>query len=288
MMEQRVLLSAAPFTSASRHVPHPNAGRATLASDGTLAVTGTSAADAISVDFHVYQSATGNTGSATVKVNGTTQSFSTGFQRLTIDAQAGNDSINVTGYVENDASYPDIPPAIAISLLGGAGNDLIITSITYQNNAGYGAGVATYADGGTGNDSLFIQGGTSATLIGGTGNDVLASAASANDLYVTMNGGNGDDQLSTGSAGNAGQFATLNGGNGNDTFYNDDIDDHDTFIGGRGTDTILIAEGSGNDQDPVGLGTDIENVAGSFVLFTTRHFVPAAPRYPSWNVCRFR
>src|SRR5213080_1539367 len=90
LIERRVLLSA------------------TLGSDGTLAVTGTSGADTIHVKFAV---AADHGGTVTVTIgNAAPAAFDAAkVKRVSVDAQGGDDHINVDGQQQVDptlASHP--------------------------------------------------------------------------------------------------------------------------------------------------------------------------------------
>ncbi len=98
-----------------------------------------------------------------------------------------------------------------VTLLGGAGNDLLI-----------GSNFRTVADGGEGNDTI-VGGTTHDVLIGGTGSDSIIGG----DGRDTILGGEGND--------------ILNGAAGIDSILGEGGDD--SIIGGKGTDRLI---GGGN------------------------------------------
>jgi Ca2+-binding RTX toxin-like protein len=145
-----------------------------------------------------------------------------GLTVLTINGGDGNDSLDASADVQGD---------VHLRLNGDNGNDRIIGSVNDDT-----------IDGGAGRDTLF-GGSGSDTIFGGADNDAI-------------NGGGGDDSL-TGDAGND----TLIGGDGNDSLVggldNDSLNGQagaDTIEGNTGRDTLL--GGDGNDSLDAGVGKD--------------------------------
>jgi Ca2+-binding RTX toxin-like protein len=126
------------------------------------------------------------TGTLTL-LRGTTLESDTGsnFERLTINGNNGNDTIDMTGLPANPLGAPT---PLILTLNGGNGNDVLT--------------------GGAGNDVL-AGGAGNDTLNGGDGNDNL-NGGDGND---SLNGGNGNDVLDGGTGND-----TLTGGSGADTF----------------------------------------------------------------------
>lgn len=197
-------------------------------------------------------------GGLVVNVDGQEQEFtSSEAYRLIIDGGAGNDNI-----------FADDDIRMALNIVGGKGDDTIVTSqghdTVYDN---YGANNISTKDG----DDLVVANqldykeGESVREDKRnvfqrlwdkvTGNDEQEHAVRGN----IINGGNGDDYLE----GGFGQD-TINGGAGNDVIYGLDGDDKinggtgDDYIdGGRGNDTIN--GGAGNDKLFGGVGNDKVN-----------------------------
>jgi Ca2+-binding RTX toxin-like protein len=127
------------------------------------------------------------------------QVTSSAVETLSIDGDAGNDTISVAGGVATGSPYP-----LRTTLLGGAGNDTL-----------RGAGSGDSLSGDPGAD----------TLIGGAGYDYLSGGDDADTLYGgpdgdSLEGGLGDDLLS--------------GEAGNDSFNSDFADGADVMHGGTG------------------------------------------------------
>lgn len=124
-----------------------------------------------------------------------TVDFTTPTNSLTINTGDGDNSVNVGNL--DDGAFP-------VSVVGGDGNDTIITSTA-----------ADSIDGGAGADIL-IGGGGADVINGGTGADILSGVSGADHLdggdgEDTVSGGSGPDTLSGGANND-----TLDGGTGND------------------------------------------------------------------------
>ena len=111
------------------------------------------------------------------------------------------------------------------TLLGGSGNDALYTFRT------------AFVDGGTGDDTLFSIGASSATILGGAGNDsIFGNDSTGSNVF---DGGDGNDGIYGGSGNDS-----MNGGAGDDTFVlYAGRGGADTVNGGAGTD-LLYAAGS--------------------------------------------
>jgi Ca2+-binding RTX toxin-like protein len=250
MIERRTLLSAV------------------LGSDGTLTITGTNNADSISIDVTAAEvSPIRTAGGVTVTGNvGFGNFFIPAVKRVVINALGGDDQIAV--FIGADPS-PEVDELIPITVNGGDGND----NINFQG-VEFAPGENNYIDAGNGNDIINVQGGDFVTVHGGAGNDTIRTVATNNTLTATLDGDDGNDTIVSASSGDAEQLIHMNGGNGNDTFYNDDIDDHDSISGGAGIDTFLLADtmsGStgfyaldGVTHGNNSIGADVENIQGTF------------------------
>ncbi len=137
------------------------------------------------------------------------------------------------------------------TVLGGGGNDLIMSATTVGVNSDFvplttaGYFGKNVLDGGDGNDTIMAASITD-TMIGGTGNDSLGG------LFTSASGGEGDDTIDGSNHGTS--PATLDGSNGNDYLIGSRSGTN-LFAGGAGNDTIfygtigdkLIGDLSGDD-----------------------------------------
>lgn len=176
----------------------------------TLDGSGTGAATIQTIAALTVTADTG--GTSTVKFTGSNQfTVSGALTANVIDATGltGTAFLNMTG-----------SSASVTSILGGAGNDVLLGD------------AAGYIDGAAGNDN--ITGGTGIdTIIGGAGNDTI-SGAGGNDIIT---GGDGNDQITEGVAGTA----SVDAGAGDDIVtFSGTVDSTDTLNGGAGTDTLVI------------------------------------------------
>jgi serralysin len=178
---------------------------ASLDSNGTLTITGTGMANAISL-------AAGG-GTLWVSADGAAHPFTAALVH----------AITISGLGSNDTITLDPSVTVGATIAGGAGNDSIVGG-TGGDSLGGGQGDDTIAGaggidtirGGAGNDSLGGGGGND-QIVGGAGND-------------TIRGGGGNDAI-TGGLGNDQLF----GGAGNDNFLAHD-GQTDSVDGGLGTD----------------------------------------------------
>jgi len=123
------------------------------------------------------------------------------------------------------------------TLTGGDGNDVLVANWTRLGEENT---IASFLDGGAGDDTLYGGGGQD-TLDGGSGSDHLYGNGGEDDLK----GGDGEDWLYGG-----GESDTIQGGAGNDLLYGQDGNDtlegnagNDTLNGGAGTDTLKGGDG---------------------------------------------
>ena len=177
------------------------------------------------------------------------------------DGGAGNDTIDATG--------ADLGTPTQITLIGGAGNDIL------KGNSS--SGVSNFFDAGTGND-LIQFGGTNDKLIGDKeGNDTIIAFQTDTSFSFTIEDTLGSNTLS-GSLGND----ILITGAGDDSIVGGDTNEEgdDSIVAGAGDDVIFgrggmdtIIGGAGNDYIAAGLnGTGDSLIGGegndSFVFFT--------------------
>ena len=235
--------------------------------NGLLTVTGTEGADVIVV------SQVGT--NILVDVNGTQTQFDAGEVRsIRIEALGGDDTVIV------DVARPT-------SILGGAGNDLILGSDGGADNVLGGPGVDTFFgrggddvfvwDPGDGND--FVEGGDGFDTMlfdGSGGNEVFDASAVGGRLRFTRSAGNivmdvgttekidlralgGDDATTIHDLSGTGVTEVfVDGGAGNDTFVGSALGE--VFLGGDGDDTATLGDG---DFFDMGAGFDTLLVRGT-------------------------
>jgi uncharacterized repeat protein (TIGR01451 family) len=202
----------------------------------------------------------------------------TGFQKIYVNAKAGNDSFAIT--------FESGAPALDLwlegrdgddTLLGGPYDDFIYGGAgTDSINAGagddilLGASGDDFMDAGDGNDSVIGATGFD-TILGGDGDDTIL----AGDADDSVDAGAGNDLIDGGSGadtilGQEGDDTAL-GGDGDDSISGGDGNDsilgesgNDFVDGGAGAETIIGGEGDdtldgqvGNDTIYGGLGNDL-------------------------------
>lgn len=152
-------------------------------------------------------------------------------------------------YVPEDFSAEIAGTTAGDSLTAPEGEDNLAWLLGDGADSLTGSASADYADGGGGNDQLFLADGED-IAVGADGADTLSGGAGAD----TLAGGNGDDRLS-GDAGND----ALVGEAGNDTLLGGD--GSDVLLGGDGADDLTgeagadtLDGGAGNDALTLGAG----------------------------------
>jgi Ca2+-binding RTX toxin-like protein len=220
------------------------------------------------------------------------------------DEMAGRSAGHVEDGMPLSDDIPD-PVDAALSLTGGAGNDILSGGANHDRLAGgdgndqltgrggndrlSGGAGNDHAEGGDGNDSLFGEGGAD-VLNGGAGNDTVSGGAGADSLA----GGPGNDRLIGGRGAD-----TLAGGEGDDSLYggmgrdwlaggagNDVLSgggSQDTLDGGAGNDTLrggaaadMLNGGEGDDVISLGVG-DIAMGGDGADTFQLQDFGPGLP-----------
>jgi VCBS repeat-containing protein len=164
--------------------------------------------------------------------------FGSGNDTITIgdDGTPNNGLSRITG-AGNTVNFSN--PTDALTVNAGAGNDTVMLKPLDQKTA---IGFAVTIDGGAGND--VIDASTvafSVTLIGGTGNDVLKGGAGNDILY----GGAGNDTLYGGDGNDY-----LSGDDGNDSLYGQN--GNDVLLCGLGNDLLDGGLGTNYIYDPYG------------------------------------
>lgn len=157
---------------------------------------------------------------------------------ISIDAGAGNDTINAANYFFARAT-----------LIGGTGDDSVQGSTQIDSMLG-GDGDDTFI-GSSGNDTIFGEGGND-SIDGGAGADSLEGSAGTDSIVggpqsdIILGGGDADTLRGSGG------LDTLVCGDGSDSAYGDT--DADQFSGGTGDDQLF--GGDGNDFAEAGAGND--------------------------------
>ncbi len=218
-VERRTLMSAAVLTG------------------GVLTVTGTAAADAITVTLvGLPDGTTTPAAHVDVVVDGVSQSFpAASVTSLVVNGGDGGDTVTVTDspHDDEDADFSAFAKD-AVSVNGGAGAD----HVTVDFGVLYGHPVAAVAvDGGDDDDVIAYAGVSPATLHGGAGDDTVTATGQGLTVYEYGDDGN-DTVTATGDDGY--EYAHMDGGAGDDTFSVDDGSRLATITGGAGTDTLLI------------------------------------------------
>ena len=160
---------------------------------------------------------------------------------VTIDALGGNDSIVNTGAyttIYGGDGDDEIGGTFNYSsVFGGNGNDTIniwMQTPPYENSTN-----SATADGGAGNDFIFVAGTnvTNSIFLGGYDNDTISNNSPNNSI----DGGDGHDEIK--NCGDA-KNVIIKGGAGNDSIRQEAT--NATIIGGIGNDTIELADISSN------------------------------------------
>ncbi len=267
-----------------------------LDSGGALSVIGSSAADTVNLST--------SAGVLTATLNGVTRTYTAAqINRVEVLMQGGNDNITVGaggipgGTIEAGAGFDTLNVTAgddllrALSIDGGddADQGIITATGAQQVNFTGGAGSDTFNyTATTGNDTLavtpsLISGTRSATfsaervtVSGGAGDDNLSGDKLIDPTLYTLDGGDGNDTLTSahGGGSNGTVRVSLQGGNDNDTFdvpspntITDTSKNYASIIGGAGTDlvretgTILVTfNGFSNNGNSVSYAT-IEQIA---------------------------
>lgn len=209
--------------------------------DGTLTITGTSAADTIRLDMlpgGMRTFVTVKSGGAEIYSNTANQDVVT---KLLLDARDGGDTVT---FGVDQAPIP-------VTILGGEGADTIYGSFISSSKF--------KVNGGQGNDklqvSVALQLGGSSLIMGSDGNDTIRTINTAGDSPL-IQGGGGADVINLTANTPGGQYSiegfTVAAGPGNDTIRGSAQEDilmgeqgHDRIYGNDGDD--LIYGGSGAD-----------------------------------------
>jgi Ca2+-binding RTX toxin-like protein len=133
---------------------------------------------------------------------------------------------------------------------GGDGND-ILSGDSGLLDGGYDAG-HDFVSGGSGDDRLYGNG----------GNDILSGGAGSDQLY----GGDGADYLSDGSA----ESDTFVGGRGDDTIFMSTYSVWDGWADATGDDTVFYSRGDGNDviYDRSNVASEVDTLVLTDVVST--------------------
>ena len=155
---------------------------------------------------------------------------------------------------------------------GGDGDDIISADECYDffdipfDDITTACGVATFGgqdlNGGSGNDTIYGNGGGDAIILGGSGDDKIYIISGMSSLAYA-DGEDGDDILLNNT--NNGGVSILRGGNGDDILHGHVGDD--TLTGGPGADKFVIKSGEGSSNlDNVSIVTDFKDGLDKILL----------------------
>ncbi len=160
-----------------------------------------------------------------------------------INAGAGAD------YIENYG-------AANVSIIGGAGNDSIMSQLNQSDRPD-----GCTLRGGDGNDSI-LSVGDKVSISGGAGKDFITNSGA----NVTIDSGDGNDTIN-----NSGSNVSISSGAGNDSVHNENASNVKILggsgnddLGNRGGNKITLLGGAGNDilwNEPNDIGTDAQKVS---------------------------
>ena len=225
---------------------------ATLASNGTLNITGSKGADDITIQLDS---------------SGTNIQVLQGSTVVSTDLASSVNSIQINGKGGDDSIAIGATVTTRVSITDGGGNDVIVDLGTGQANitAGNGTDAVTVAD----QKANITVGNGNDIVTAGDGNDVI-NIGSGNDTIVT---GNGNSSIELG-----GGNSTVTSGTGNDTIVTGGGADNITT---NGADLITVDSsdtlaGTGNDTVYAGSAGDT-NITG----------VPTANIHDSYQHHRF-
>lgn len=215
---------------------------------------------------------TAASGSVVVQINGVANTqFGTvaasAVQSLVVNGGTGANLVDLSTLLKRDFTNAG---GVAITVLGGAGNDTLIGSgfaDSVDGEAGddlvRGRSNDDTLSGGADNDTIYGDSGAD-SVDGGTGDDLIAGRSGqdtllGNDGTDTIFGGSGPDSI---RGGNGADF--IRGNQGSDSLFGDA--DNDTIIGGAGRDSISggddddsLVGSAGSDGINAGAGADIVN-----------------------------
>jgi Ca2+-binding RTX toxin-like protein len=246
---------------------------------------------------------TGNEGSDFLSGGAGNDSLVGGSGNNTIEGGAGNDILS-TG-----ALFPFIEEASLLiggngndtlrgnpgaTLEGGEGNDHLSGGTLALGGSGNDVILALNSEGGIGDDTLYV--GENGTANGGDGNDVLLASSVESDAIVTLEGGNGDDTISSridnnlilGGAGNdsissggsSPGIQDISAGAGNDVIRVEELASIKTIEGGDGNDTIYASTPfSFGEPETTGEIGFLSGGNGDDIIFSDSPFDPAASFY---------
>jgi Ca2+-binding RTX toxin-like protein len=247
----------------------------------SVVVYGNAGNDTIAVNNDVASTVFGGLGNDGITTTDLADSINAGDGNDTIVSGAGAMADTVDGGAGNDSITSAATGAgSAISIVGGAGDDTVVTGNYTSGIVNLGEGNDTISGstavlgsntiiGGLGNDTVTFQMGASASATIWGGSSVGDSADGADSITVTttgataatatIDGGAGNDTINALDTGAGGAKASIDGGVGNDSITGDDDALVDTLVGGEGSDTITGA--SGADLVTLGAGSDTYKAA---------------------------
>ena len=217
--------------------------------------------------------------------NTTSQSLTINITDIIENGSSGNDTINggsgddtILGLAGDDtingnAGNDTLRGGLNVDTInGGDGDDIISADECYDSfdipfdDITAACGVATFGgqdlNGGSGNDTIYGNGGGDAIILGGSGDDkiYIVSGMSSN---AYADGEDGDDILLNNT--NNGGDSKLRGGNGDDHLHGGS--GLDTLTGGPGADKFVIKSGEGSSNlDNVSTVTDFKDGLDKILL----------------------
>jgi serralysin len=212
--------------------------------------------------------------SITININDITENGSSGNDTInggsgddTILGLAGDDTIN--GNAGNDILRGGLD---VDTINGGDGDDIISADECYGSfdipfdDITTACGVATFGgqdlNGGSGNDTIYGNGGGDAIILGGSGNDKIYIVSGMSTLAYA-DGEDGDDVLLNNT--NNGGDSILRGGDGDDNLHGGV--GKDILTGGSGADKFVIKSGEGSSNlDNVSIVTDFKDNLDKILL----------------------
>lgn len=214
----------------------------------------------VTVELGVSDTATLSVGGAgIIEANGTDCTGNPTNADTTVYTVTG-DTGNETFVIDQSGTAKLNPTAdFAVDLLDGAGDSFSIMGTSGTDTITFGVNGVDHNN--DGNPDVTLTGVEPVTVNAGAGNDTVSGAGSditgaATSLPLTLNGGVGNDTLTSGNGND-----TINGGRGNDAIRG--LAAADSLVGSSGNDLLVggpgddvLNGGFGDDALRGGLGTD--------------------------------
>ncbi|MCL5098586.1 MAG: M10 family metallopeptidase C-terminal domain-containing protein [Candidatus Omnitrophica bacterium] len=164
-----------------------------------------------------------------------------------VDGTAGNETVDVT-WSNHKKTFTGVDKIVVLD--AGQGDDVLDFRTVLS---------PVEANGGVGNDTIYLSDGANSLADGGPGNDTIIASSAATATGVVLQGGDGNDTITAGTV-----AITIHGNGDNDSITGSP--EGDSLYGDNGDDTIVA--GDGDDFVDGGDGNDtIEADAGSDFVF---------------------